>query len=75
MAPQLSLVESSMMSMPGFRHILLKGGRDLQQKAAAEGSVAKGLPLKLHFHFGDTYQVRKSLHITNRLTGCVLTKP
>mmetsp|Transcript_14337 Transcript_14337/g.30715 ORF Transcript_14337/g.30715 Transcript_14337/m.30715 type:complete len:252 (-) Transcript_14337:29-784(-) len=68
---QLSLVESGMMSMPGFRHILLSGGRDLQQKATADGGLTKGLPLKVHFHFGDTYLVRRALHITNRLTGYV----
>jgi len=66
---QMSLVESRMMSLPGFRHILLSGGRALQAKATADNGIAHGLPLAVHFHFGDTYAIRKALNITNRLTG------
>jgi hypothetical protein len=32
---QLSVIENTVMSMPGFRNLLLAGGRELERTAAA----------------------------------------
>ena len=58
---ELGLIESTLMSLWPFKALLLRGG------AASEARYA--LPSTQLFHFGNTDDLRKALHMTNRLTG------
>lgn len=60
---ELALIESRLMGLWPFKAMLLRGG------AASEARYA--LPATQLFHFGGTDDLRKALHMTNRLTGCV----
>jgi len=78
---QLSVIENTVMSMPGFRNMLLAGGRELERQAAArlaaEGvaGAASALPLRVNYSFGDSYTLRSALRIQTRLTAYVALAP
>jgi hypothetical protein len=78
---QLSVVENTVMSMPGFRNMLLAGGRELERQAAARlaatgvTGAASALPLRVNYSFGDSYTLRSALRIQTRLTTYVAFAP
>jgi ATPase complex subunit ATP10 len=60
---QISYIDSWFLSLPPVRYLLL---RSIQSKQAVD---QKPKTEQLVYAFGDSYDFRKSLHITNLLTG------
>ena len=60
---ELALIDSAVMGMWPFKSMLMANGAKSQEQYA--------VPAQYLYYFGDTEAVRKSLHLTNKLTGYV----
>ena len=62
-----SVLHVQVMSFWPFKQMIIKSGAQQQLQSLAPGeSALKPEPL---FSFGDATEIRRALHMTNRLTG------